>query len=279
MKKLVVIVVLIALVWIVKLSFDVMQISAQQQQLSQSLHLAEKTNANLNDQLVALQRRNYTQDAPEQPAVSSAVQQEDAIQPVDMVAQQLDLVEFSLQQQQFHYATEKLANLDRELSEYALAPALKQSLHQVIQQDQKQIQQFITTRDAQYQQVSQLLQQLDQQLKQQAQQPELNPADVDDRYFWQKWLSIESAKQPATQLMQRQIILKEAQLRLLLARQIFIQGQYVQYQQEVNDIIQLLQQLPDQKAQQLVQQLEKIKNLNIVPTPSLKTRALLGRYK
>ncbi len=169
-----------------------------------------------------------------------------------------------------------LANLDRELNEYALAPALKQSLHQVIQQDQKQIQQFITIRDAQYQQVSQLLQQLDQHIKQQVQQPELNPADVDDRYIWQ-WLSIESAKQPATQLMQRQIILKEAQLRLLLARQVFMQGQYVQYQQEVNDIIQLLQQLPDQKVQQLVQQLEKIKNLNIVPTPSLSTRALLER--
>lgn len=276
MKKLVVIVMLIALIWILKLSFDVMQISAQQQQLSQSLHLVEKTNANLNDQLVALQRRNYTQDAAEQSAVSSAIPQEDAIQPMEMVARQLDLVEFSLQQQQFHYATEMLENLDRELNEYALAPALKQSLHQVIQQDQKQIQQFITTRDAQYQQVSQLLQQLDQQLKQQVQQPEMNPADVDDRYFWQKWLSIESAKQPATQLMQRQIILKEAQLRLLLARQVFMQGQYVQYQQEVNDIIQLLQQLPDQKAQQLVQQLEKIKNLNIVPAPSLKTRALLG---
>lgn len=276
MKKLVVIVVLIALIWIVKLSFDVMQVSTQQQQLSQSLHLVEKNIANLNDQLVALQRRNYTQDAAEQSAVSSAVPQEDAIQPMEMVARQLDLVEFSLQQQQFHYATEMLENLDRELNEYALAPALKQSLHQVIQQDQRQIQQFITTRDAQYQQVSQLLQQLDQQLKQQVQQPELNPADVDDRYFWQKWLSIESAKQPATQLMQRQIILKEAQLRLLLARQVLRQGQYVQYQQEVNDIIQLLQQLPDQKAQQLVQQLEKIKNLNIVPAPSLKTRALLG---
>ena len=276
MKKLVVIVVLIALIWIVKLSFDVMQVSTQQQQLSQSLHLVEKNIANLNDQLVALQRRNYTQGAAEQPAVSSAIPQVDAIQPMEMVAQQLDLVEFSLQQQQFHYATEMLANLDRELNEYALAPALKQSLHQVIQQDQKQIQQFITTRDAQYQQVSQLLQQLDQHIKQQVQQPELNPADVDDRYIWQKWLSIESAKQPATQLMQRQIILKEAQLRLLLARQVFMQGQYVQYQQEVNDIIQLLQQLPDQKVQQLVQQLEKIKNLNIVPTPSLKTRALLG---
>ena len=276
MKKLVVIVVLIALIWIVKLSFDVMQVSTQQQQLSQSLHLVEKNIANLNDQLVALQRRNYTQGAAEQPAVSSAVPQVDAIQPMEMVAQQLDLVEFSLQQQQFHYATEMLANLDRELNEYALAPALKQSLHQVIQQDQRQIQQFITTRDAKYQQVSQLLQQLDQHIKQQVQQPELNPADVDDRYIWQKWLSIESAKQPATQLMQRQIILKEAQLRLLLARQVFMQGQYVQYQQEVNDIIQLLQQLPDQKVQQLVQQLEKIKNLNIVPTPSLKTRALLG---
>ena len=276
MKKLVVIVMLIALIWIVKLSFDVMQVSTQQQQLSQSLHLVEKNIANLNDQLVALQRRNYTQGAAEQPAVSSAVPQVDAIQPMEMVAQQLDLVEFSLQQQQFHYATEMLANLDRELNEYALAPALKQSLHQVIQQDQKQIQGFITIRDAQYQHVSQLLQQLDQHIKQQVQQPELNPADVDDRYIWQKWLSIESAKQPATQLMQRQIILKEAQLRLLLARQVFMQGQYVQYQQEVNDIIQLLQQLPDQKVQQLVQQLEKIKNLNIVPTPSLKTRALLG---
>lgn len=276
MKKLVVIVVLIALIWIVKLSFDVMQVSTQQQQLSQSLHFVEKNIANLNDQLVALQRRNYTQGAAEQSAVSSAVPQEDAIQPMEMVARQLNLVEFSLQQQQFHYATEMLENLDRELNEYALAPALKQSLHQVIQQDHKQIQQFITTRDAQYQQVSQLLQQLDQQLKQQVQQPEMNPADVDDRYFWQKWLSIESAKQPATQLMQRQIILKEAQLRLLLARQVLRQGQYVQYQQEVNDIIQLLQQLPDQKAQQLVQQLEKIKNLNIVPAPSLKTRALLG---
>lgn len=276
MKKLVVIVMLIALIWIVKLSFDVMQVSTQQQQLSQSLHLVEKNIANLNDQLVALQRRNYTQDAAEQSAVSSAIPQEDAIQPMEIVARQLDLVEFSLQQQQFHYATEMLENLDREVNEYALAPALKQSLHQVIQQDQKQIQKFITTRDAQYQQVSQLLQQLDQQLKQQVQQPEMNPADVDDRYFWQKWLSIESAKQPATQLMQRQIILKEAQLRLLLARQVFMQGQYVQYQQEVNDIIQLLQQLPDQKAQQLVQQLEKIKNLNIVPAPSLKTRALLG---
>lgn len=229
MKKLVVIVMLIALIWILKLSFDVMQISAQQQQLSQSLHLVEKTNANLNDQLVALQRRNYTQDAAEQSAVSSAIPQEDAIQPMEIVARQLDLVEFSLQQQQFHYATEMLENLDREVNEYALAPALKQSLHQVIQQDQKQIQKFITTRDAQYQQVSQLLQQLDQQLKQQVQQPELNPADVDDRYFWQKWLSIESAKQPATQLMQRQIILKEAQLRLLLARQVLRQGQYVQY--------------------------------------------------
>lgn len=104
MKKLVVIVMLIALIWILKLSFDVMQISAQQQQLGQSLHLVEKTNANLNDQLVALQRRNYTQDAAEQSAVSSAIPQEDAIQPMEIVARQLDLVEFSLQQQQFLYA-------------------------------------------------------------------------------------------------------------------------------------------------------------------------------
>ena len=276
MKKLMLIVASIAVIWIVKLSYDVMQISAQQQQLSQSLHLAEKNNANLNDQLVALQRRNYTQPSSEQSAAYSSEVQENSIQPMDVVSQQLDLVEFALQQQQFHYALEKMSVLADDLNDYALAPALKQSLHQVIQQDQKQIQQFIATRDAQYQQVSQLLQQLDQHLKLQIQQPELNPADVEDRYFWQKWLSIEAAKQPASTLMQRQIILKEAQLRLLLARQVLMQGQYLQYQQELNGIIQLLQSLPDQKAQQLIQQLEKIKNLNIVPTPSLKTRALLG---
>lgn len=68
-----------------------------------------------------------------------------------------------------------LENLDREVNEYALAPALglKGFASSYSARSETNSKKFITTRDAQYQQVSQLLQQLDQQLKQQVQQPEL----------------------------------------------------------------------------------------------------------
>ena len=72
------------------------------------------------------------------------------------------------------------------------------------------------------------------------------------------------------------MILKEAQLRLLIAREALSQGQFVQYHQELIDIIQLLEQLPDQVAKQLVQQIKMLDGMTSIPVPVLSTRALMG---
>ena len=76
--------------------------------------------------------------------------------------------------------------------------------------------------------------------------------------------------------MQRQIVLKEAQLRLLLARQAFAAGEYTEYQKDLTEVMLLIQQLPDPNAKARLKQLNKLKTLVVVPTPILSTRALLG---
>jgi hypothetical protein len=193
-----------------------------------------------------------------------------------VIKQQLDLIEFMLKQQKLNEALDNLMNLDRNLEQYALAPSLKQSLHQVIAKDQQVIQQFASDRVAQQTKVDGLIHQLDQALTQEINMPKLSSGQPQTKHFWQRWLVIEPAKQPAVALMQRPLILKEAQLRLLLAHQALQQGQYLEYQESLTEIIQLLHQIPDEKSRQLIQNIQKIKGFTVIPTPILNTRALLG---
>ena len=120
------------------------------------------------------------------------------------------------------------------------------------------------------------MQQIDQVLSREIQQPQLNTTRDPSEPFWKQWLRLEPAQAPATALMQRQIVLKEAQLRLLLARQALAAGQYTEYQKDLTEVMLLIQQLPDPKAKELLKQLNKLKTLVVVPTPILSTRALLG---
>ncbi|WP_407306712.1 hypothetical protein [Acinetobacter sp.] len=280
MKKILILLLISSLLWIIKLSYDVFNISAQQTELSSSLHRIEQSNANLNDQLVALQRHVNEQGG----TVAQGTQAEhdlktleaSSIDPIVVIRQQLDLIEFMLKQQKLNEALDKLMYLDRNLEQYALAPSLKQSLHQVIEKDQQVIQHFASARAEQQTKVDGLIHQLDQALTQEINTPQLSPSQPQSKYFWQRWLAIEPAKQPAVALMQRPLILKEAQLRLLLAHQALQQGQYLEYQESLTEIIQLLSRLPDEKSRQLIQNIQKIKGFTVVPTPSLNTRALLG---
>lgn len=280
MKKILILLLILSLLWIIKLSYEVFNISAQQTELSSSLHRIEQSNANLNDQLVALQRHVNAEGG----AVVQGAQTEhdlktieaSSIDPILVIKQQLDLIEFMLKQQKLNEALDKLMYLDRNLEQYALAPSLKQSLHQVIAKDQQVIQQFATARVAQQAKVDNLVHQLDQALTQEINTPQLSSSQPQSKYFWQRWLVIEPAKQPAVALMQRPLILKEAQLRLLLAHQALQQGQYLEYQESLTEIIQLLNQIPDERSRQLIQNIQKIKGFTVVPTPSLNTRALLG---
>ncbi|NNH87386.1 hypothetical protein [Acinetobacter terrae] len=280
MKKILILLLILSLLWIIKLSYDVFNISAQQTELSSSLHRIEQSNANLNDQLVALQRHVKAEGgAVEQGAQAGhdlKTIEASSIDPIVVIKQQLDLIEFMLKQQKFNEALDKLMYLDQNLEQYALAPSLKQSLHQVIAKDQQVIQQFASARVAQQTKVDDLIHQLDQALTQEINTPQLSSSQPQSKYFWQRWLVIEPAKQPAVALMQRPVILKEAQLRLLLAHQALQQGQYLEYQESLTEIIQLLNQIPDERSRQLIQNIQKIKGFTVIPTPSLNTRALLG---
>lgn len=280
MKKIFILLLVLSFIWILKLSYDIFKMTAQQTELANSLHGIEQTNANLNDQLVALQRHIKVTDG----TVNQVARTEkdlkttnaSAIDPIVLIKQQLDLIEFMLKQQKFNEALDKLIALDRNLEHYVLAPSLKQSLHQVIEKDQQVIQQFMNERVMQQVKVSVLLHQLDRALAQEITTPQLSSSQPHSQSFWQRWIMIEPAKQSTTGLIQRPLILKEAQLRLLLAQHALQQGQYVEYQQSLDEIIQLLNQLPDQKSRQLIQSIQKIKGFVVIPTPILNTRALLG---
>jgi hypothetical protein len=269
MKKILTLLVIVLLGWLAKLSYDVMQLSQTQVQLQQSLHQNEQKNANLNDRLIALQR-DKDQSVPQY--LEQHVQ---GTHPLVLIQQQLDLIEFALKQQQYGYALEKLSHLEADLKQAGVSDSLKAALAAAIVQDRQDIQKFVNARQVQQQQVNQLLQQLDVVITAEVKQPQPHAIKQENSHFWQKWLQIESVAQPSQLLMQRQFVLKEAQLHLLLARQLLLQGQYLAYQQEMSVVAKILQQLPDQTAKNILQKIEQAKSLSTLATPALTTRALL----
>ena len=280
MKKALILFLILILMCMVKLGYELLNLSVQQSEFSSSLHQIEQNNANLNDQLVAVQRQLSTAQGTTQsdakPTDHLNNEMVASIEPVVLIQQQLDLIEFMLKQHQFNDALDKLLHLDRNLESYTLAPSLKHSLHQAIQKDQQSIQQVSSARAAQQAKVTLFMQQLDQALSAEINSPQLTATAMEPRYFWQRWILIEPAKQPATALIQRPLILKEAQLRLLLANHALQQGQYLEYQQALMQIIQLLNKVPDAKSRQLIQKIQTLKDFTVIPVPLLNTRALVG---
>ena len=280
MKKALILFLILILMCMVKLGYELLNLSAQQSEFSSSLHQIEQNNANLNDQLVAMQRQLSTAQGTTQsdakPTGYLNNEMVASIEPVVLIQQQLDLIEFMLKQHQFNDALDKLLHLDRNLESYTLAPSLKHSLHQAIQKDQQSIQQVSSARATQQAKVTLFMQQLDQALSAEINTPQLTATAMEPRYFWQRWILIEPAKQPATALIQRPLILKEAQLRLLLANHALQQGQYLEYQQALMQIIQLLNKVPDAKSRQLIQKIQTLKDFTVIPVPLLNTRALVG---
>ncbi|WP_111886006.1 hypothetical protein [Acinetobacter sp. CFCC 11171] len=280
MKKLFVVVVIVAVLWLAKLSFDLFQVNAQQTELMQQQTLLQQRNAGLNDQVVAL-KRQLNGTATEMSAATTsnasiAAEATHSIEPMIVVGQQLDLVEFAMQQQQFAVALEKLNQLDQQLDQLSLAPALRMSLHQVIQKDRETLKQYVTERQLQSDKVKNTLQSIDQLLEKEILKPYSSKEQQKGLSFWQKWIQVESVEQPSPVLMQRSLVLKEMQLRLILAQQVLNQGQYPQFQQEITEIIKIMQQLPDASLKLIRQRLEQLKDIPVISAPLLNTRALIG---
>ena len=67
----------------------------------------------------------------------------------------------------------------------------------------------------------------------------------------EKWFRIEKVETPSINLMNRSVVLKEVQLRLLIAEQALNQGKMAEYQNELQTVMQKLNELPDATSQQL----------------------------
>lgn len=279
MKKLFIVFFILSLAWIAKLSYDLFGLNSAQTELTQNLKQLQQQNANLNDQLVALKRQVATGQAanPETPNKGTVqdTPRADLQDDLPLVEQYLDLVEFALQQQQYAMAMEKLNQLSNQLEHLELAPALLGSLNQAIDKDREVLKQFINNRLVQQNKLKELLQQIDVEMEKEIQVQHHHRATAQSS-FWQRWIQIESVEKPSAVLMQRNLVLKEAQLRLLIAENSVQQGQQVAFQQALKSVIEVLAQLPDAQSKQWIQRLEQIKAAPQTPTPQLNTRTLIG---
>lgn len=269
--------------WLGKISYDVFQLSQQLPVLSQELRQSEQQNAILNDQLVAVQRQLTHADSMGTTAVSESTIKETVTQKQDLgvnpflvVGQQLELVEFALQQQKYLYALENLNELEKNVTGYLLPDALQTSLQLAIRQDKVAIEKLMQMRQEQQAQIDDVLHELDTLTQNSLKEQSLNPASSEPEHFWQKWLQIESVPQASVNLLNRSLILKEVQLRILYAQQTLGRGEYSEYQQSLISIQQQLNLLPDQASQQLNKKVAILKNLTVIPTPKLNTKALLN---
>ena len=276
MKKFIYILLLIALGWLIKLSYDFYQVSQQLSDIQQSLHKSEQKNASLNDQLVAVQRQTDGPILDNNHTTIPVSKQVVGISPSVLIKQQLELVQFAIQQQQFVYAMERLTQLNQSLDHYVLADVMKQSLHQTMTQDMQSIQQFVIEKNTQQDQLSVVVKQINQNLVNELKSNQLTLPKAQTEHFWEKWFRVDIVTPDPSIVANRKFILKEAQLRLLLAQQLLLKGQGSEYQDMLNQIVQLIDPLPDAASQKLKQQILKLKQTSQLPVPKLSSLAVLG---
>ncbi|MEN4984121.1 hypothetical protein [Acinetobacter modestus] len=275
MRKIVYLILLLSLLWLAKLSYDVAQYSQIVPQLQQQLTQQQQRYSLLNDQFVAVQRQLQDAHLSDPSEASSLPNMVTGVAPVILIKQQLQLVQFAIDQQQFIYAIDQLNQVQQHIVQYTVSPALQHSLMKAIEQDKQAIQHYVLMQTQQQQQIDTLLQQLDQKLLQEVHNPTIKMQKTEASSWW-SWFKFEKVQRTQPDLINRHLILKEAQLRLLLASQALHQGQASEYRKSVQEVIRLLSILPDQNSQTIKQKLEKLLNLSVIPTPKLTTLGLLG---
>ncbi|HAV56791.1 MAG: hypothetical protein A2003_00810 [Acinetobacter sp. GWC1_38_13] len=276
MRKIAYFILVLGLVWLAKLSYDVAQYSQTIPQLQQQLVQSQQQYSLLNDQLVGLQRQLQDKNTSNtNNKLVTAPITIDGIAPAVVIKQKLQLVQFAVDQQQFIFALEQLNQLQQQMAQHQVSPALQHGLIKAIEQDKQNIQQYVLLQTQQRQQFDTLLQYLDQQLQQEMQKPDIRLQKNSERSWWQ-WFKFEKVQRTPPDLIQRSILLKEAQLRLLLAEQALHLNQAAEYRKSMQEVMLLLEDLPDRSSQQMKLRVEKMLNLPVVPAPKLTTLGLLG---
>lgn len=277
MKKFLYLLIVFVVLWLAKLSYDNYLISNQLVDIKTDLHQAEQRNASLNDQLIGLQRTAIPDNTSHSKSISPDQKAGDhsLLNPSQLLKQQLKLVQFALEQQQYVYALEQLNQFDFNVEAYDIAETLKNALHQAVEQDRKAIQGYVLARNIKIEQLNGLLAQIEQQLNEEENNVDLKVYSNTTDSFWQKWFKVDFVDRQSTALINRKLILKEVQLRLLSAQQSLLRGQFLEYQKILKLIVSELNTLPDQNSQQLKKKVQTLQQVQMQPILKLNTAAIL----
>lgn len=277
MKNFLYVLAAIAVIWLSKLSYDVMLLNNQLLENQSTIRKSEQGIASLNDQLVALQRKTITAS----PELETTNQKQIApievvgLNPVILIQQKLELVQFAVQQQQYIYAIEQLNEVHQFIEKNDLAETLKYTLHTTISQDKHAIEQYVASRAVQEEQLENILQSIELSLKKEAEYSEIKIAKDEDRSWWSQWFKFDRVTQNTSALVNRKFILKEVELRLILAQHALARGAFLEYQSMMDLMITELNQLPDEYSATLKRDLVKLKQAKMNPVPKLSSLSIL----
>lgn len=277
MKKFLYLLLVVVMLWLIKLSYDNYLKSNQLTDITASLNKIEQSNASLNDQLIALQRTSTSADFSHSKlnTKEQSVGNKTVINPSQLLRQQLKLIQFALEQHQYVYALEQLNQFDFNVEAYEIAETLKKALHQAVEQDQKSIQTYVLTRNKQIEQLNNMLELLEKELSVEQNNIDLKVSSSTTESFWKKWIYIDSVDRQSTELVNRKLILKEVQLRLLSSQQALINGQFLEYQKILKLIVNQLDGLPDQNSQKFKKKIQNLQQFQIKPVLKLNAAIIL----
>lgn len=278
MKKFLYVIGILMLCWLAKLSYDVVLMQKQLLETQNNLRKAEQTAAHVNDQLVSLQRKSIPAPTSQSHPKFQEQQTDNEIaglNPITLIKQRLELVNFAIQQQQYIYALEQLNETDQSVEKNDLAETLKLALHQAIAQDKLVIQQYVASRAIQQEQLSEALQSIERHLKTELNSSEIKLGQDGQQSWWSQWFKLDRVEQNTPVLINRKLILKEIQLRMILAQQALTRGEFLEYQSMLDLMISELEKLPDGYSQKLKQSIIKLKQNKMNPVPKLSSLAIL----
>lgn len=277
MKKILYLFILGLIIWLIKLSYDHFSLQEKVELLQQTQHKSEQLVASLNDQLVAIQRSNQQFSSQSNPPQQNNNQQEiqSEINPIKLLSQKLELIQFALDQHEFVYALEQLNQLDQLVERLALADTLQVSMHRAVEHDQKMIQQYVVAKNIQIAQLGDLLENIDANLKNEQQVQQLTSDNSSQSSWFERVFKVERVDEQMPVLLNRRLVLKEVQLRVLFAQRALQQGQYIDYQNALTSIIDELDQLPDAAAIKIKNKAKHLKQAQLLPVPKLNSKAIL----
>lgn len=277
MKKILYLFILGLIIWLIKLSYDHFSLQEKVELLQQTQHKSEQLVASLNDQLVAIQRSNQQVSSQSNPPQQNNNQQEiqSEINPIKLLSQKLELIQFALDQHEFVYALEQLNQLDQLVERLALADTLQVSMHRAVEHDQKMIQQYVVAKNIQIAQLGDLLENIDANLKNEQQVQQLTSDNSSQSSWFERVFKVERVDEQMPVLLNRRLVLKEVQLRVLFAQRALQQGQYIDYQNALTSIIDELDQLPDAAAIKIKNKAKHLKQAQLLPVPKLNSKAIL----